>query len=556
MGAEVPASRRIGSRKSRSGCKTCKIRRVKCGEEKPTCHRCSSTGRRCEYEGSPIGSTTPPDLVLSQALSLSPNSGRRERRAFEYYFQHVAKYLAGGMAIDFWTGVIPQLCRTEPAVWDSMIAISSLFEHPEQCTDFTLLRARETSYNRLDSSQRDALTWYSRSISNIHSQIERGKADPYIALISCVLFICIETIQGRMEEALQLYKQGMSLIRDLRSQVSFGKVSATRIALLEHTMIPLFLRLGTISLTISEVQPTEIFALVGQETIASSFQSISSARSAIVVLSMEIILFEREAGTHLDAVGGEAFVSQHMLARKQSLQTKLDAWVHAYNSYCQRVSAKFYPLGVEPLLLSYHAAASIFLSGCLTLSETVFDAHIAHFAIIVEQADLALSASAGPDGSQPPFTFEMGVGIPLFLTSMKCREPSLRQRALHLLLQAPPMQGFFKCTPVALLAGNLMKLEEHYASTMREKTPEQHFSDDTHNPVSMKTPLELIPEEARVSFRGVFRPANGFPPNIKEFDVARWGRGPDQLFLHYSRQIFDANSKTWQQVSDIVPLEG
>lgn len=459
------------------------------------------------------------------------------------------------MAIDFWTGVVPQLCRTEPAVWDSMIAISSLYEHPDQCTDFTLLRACETSSHRMNLSQQEALTWYSRSISNIHSQIERGKADPYIALISCVLFICIETIQGRMEEALQLYKQGVSLILDLRTQISRGEVSTTKAALLEHTMIPLFLRLGTISLTISDVQPTEVFALVQQETNPSTFESISSARSAITILSMEIILFDREARMHLCAVGGEAFVSQEMLARKQSFQSQLDAWARAYNSYCQSISAESSPLGVEPILLSYHAAASISLSGCLTHSETVFDAHIAHFATIVEQADLALTTSAGPDGSQPPFTFEMGVGIPLFLTSMKCREPNLRQRALQLLLQAPPMQGFFKCTPVALLTGNIMKLEEHYARTMREMRSKQHSSDDTYKAVSMPTPLELIPEEARVSFCGVFRPANGFPPSITEIDVARWGRGPDQLFLHYSRQIFDANSKKWQQVSEIVPLE-
>lgn len=463
------------------------------------------------------------------------------------------------MAIDFWTGVVPQICRTEPAVWDAMIAISGLFEHPDQCTDFTLLRARRLNSHHLSETQHEALAWYSRSISSIHSQIERGKADPYIAIISCVLFICIETVQGRMEEALQLYKQGVSLILDLRSQVAFGGVSATKAALLEHTIIPLFLRLGTVSLTISGVQPSQLFALVEKETSASMFTSISSARSAITVLSTDVILFEREARVHLDIVGGEAFVSRDMLERKQSLQTRLNDWICAYKSYCQIVSAESSSsLTFEPLLLTYHAAASISLSACLTSSEAIYDAHIADFVTIVEQADLTLRTSAGPDGSQPPFTFEMGVGIPLFLTAMKCREPILRHRALRLLRQAPPMQGFFKCTPVALLAGNLMKLEEGYACMMQEAKSEADYFDtarSTMETLSKQTLPGHIPEEARVSFCGVFRPANGFPPGITECDVARWGCGPDQMYLNYLRRSFDATSKSWQQVSEIVPLE-
>ncbi|OCT55099.1 hypothetical protein CLCR_02846 [Cladophialophora carrionii] len=37
--------------KSKTGCKTCKIRRVRCGEERPACRRCLSTGRTCDGYG-------------------------------------------------------------------------------------------------------------------------------------------------------------------------------------------------------------------------------------------------------------------------------------------------------------------------------------------------------------------------------------------------------------------------------------------------------------------------------------------------------------------------
>lgn len=91
--------------------------------------------------------------------------------------------------------------RAEPAVWDAINSISILFESPEQCSDPVFLRRQNESFHAPSQNQKDALTWYSRSLSNIRLQIDRGSADPYVALITCVLYICVETLQGRVEEA-------------------------------------------------------------------------------------------------------------------------------------------------------------------------------------------------------------------------------------------------------------------------------------------------------------------------------------------------------------------
>ncbi|KAH3001521.1 hypothetical protein KXV73_001875, partial [Aspergillus fumigatus] len=48
---------RTGVSRSRRGCLTCKVRRVKCDEEKPTCCRCRSTGRKCDGYASPSSGT-------------------------------------------------------------------------------------------------------------------------------------------------------------------------------------------------------------------------------------------------------------------------------------------------------------------------------------------------------------------------------------------------------------------------------------------------------------------------------------------------------------------
>ncbi|CAI7601811.1 unnamed protein product [Penicillium viridicatum] len=545
---------RIGAVKSRFGCKTCKIRRVKCGEEKPNCLRCSSTGRKCEYEGrreTLLAPSTPFALTLGYTLSLSQNAGQRECRAFEYYFQHVSQHLAGGMNVDFWTGVVPQICRSEPAVWNAVIAISALYENPKQCMDFHFLRDRRNKAHLLNDGQQDALTWYSRSISSVSSQIQRGSANPYLALISCALFICVETIQGHMEQALELYRQGITLILDLRAQIGHGAVSISKGVLLERSIVPLFLRLGTSSLTISGTQfPIELFAFV-ETDMTAGFSSVDSARSIMSVLAAEVILFEREANLHLREVGAELAVSPEMVARKEALRVRLVEWHRAYTNLCQRNrSVPTLPIYPEPILLTYHAAALICVTGCLKQQETVFDVHFADFATIIAQSSLILDASACPNGVQPPFTSEMSVGVPLAMTVLRCRDPILRRRALDLLRLAPPIQGFFKCAPVALLSEMLMNLEEGYGLAVRENTAAL-----SQNVEATTSQAALIPEEARIHDYAIFRPNQWQPPWITEEDLTAFQLSPNQLYLGFSRNQFDKESRTWRPIYQCIPLE-
>lgn len=473
------------------------------------------------------------------------------------------------MGVDFWTLVVPQICRSEPAVWDAMIAISSLFEYPNQCLDFHFLSDRRNKAYSLNSVQQDALTWYSRSISSVHSQIQHGRTDPYIALISCALFICIETIQGRMEEALELYRRGVSLILNLRAQMGHGGAYFGQAALLERNVIPLFLRMGILSLTISGTQPPSELLALFKTGISVGVASVDSARNNIVVLAAETMLFEREATLHLREARAESAVSAEMLAKKEALRGQLTEWHRGYTNLCQsNSSSSTEPIHLEPMLLIYHATAMICVTGCLRQQETVYDVHFADFVTIVEHSTAILRGSAGPNGAQPPFTFEMSVGIPLAVTALRCRDPGLRRRAIDLLRRAPPIQGFFKCTPLAHLSENLMRLEEGYALGLRQGNTMAISHEVLNNSASLGLPAAvmthqaatsqaaLIPEEARVHDYSIFRPNNCQPPWITEEDIARFGLGPNALYLGFSTNQFHVNTGTWRPVFQCIPLGG
>ena len=88
---------RLGGRKSRSGCLTCKIRRVKCDETRPQCSRCLSAGRYCGgYTETHPKSKTSGSLIGSQ-LSQTLGLQEQDRRTFDFFLSWTAPRLGGSL---------------------------------------------------------------------------------------------------------------------------------------------------------------------------------------------------------------------------------------------------------------------------------------------------------------------------------------------------------------------------------------------------------------------------------------------------------------------------
>ncbi|KAL4864621.1 hypothetical protein BDV12DRAFT_9739 [Aspergillus spectabilis] len=552
------ASQRVGPLRSRRGCKTCKIRKIKCGEEKPSCQRCIASKYKCEYDKpttctySSAPSTT---SILDLPVSTFPNTVWRERRAFAYYFQHAAPYLSGGMDRDFWVSVVPQICRTEPALWDAVNAISTLFENPKICIDFVFLSLRHKKPPAPNPTQSQALGWYSRSLSKIRAQIDRGSVDAQVALISSVLFMCIETLQGHVEDALQLFHQGIKLILDLRATKTSHNI------LIERTIVPLFIRLGTAALTLSGVPVCDLFKDL--ETDGEySFASLKSARDALVSLAAEALVLERESGSNpfIDVYPEATPV---MVARQNHLHHRLDQWYRAYTSLTEASQGKGHSpsnldTGPNALLLAFHTTLTMIVSTCFKRLESVYDGYLPSFRIVVEQAGVALDCSASPDGTQPAFTFELGVGLPLYYTALHCRNPSLRRNALELLQKAPPMQGFHKCAPGIMIARKIMHLEEEFAKDiLRDSVAQQPTNNPLLTPPYDDADVDTseIPDEARIQHYAFFRPRES-PALVGPHDIAKWKRGPDQIFLRFTRNRRDkVDEAVWRLTDELVPMD-
>lgn len=501
--------------------------------------------------------------------SLSPNTTSRERRAFAYYFEFAASSIGGGLDLEFWRTVVPQVCRHEPAVWDALISIGALFECSQKGPNLFL---QEADFKALDQNHQDVLAWYSRSVSAIRRRIEGGGGDAFVGLISCVLFICIEALQGDASGALQLFVQGVRLILTLRLQIASGTILSSKAELLEETIIPIFIRLAAGALAIDGLPMTILLQETGVST--PIFESVKAARKAIVPLAIEIPMFESKCMDHLRQ-SDVCIVPQELIAQRDLLAAKLKGWHTAFvaltGAFSDRKIASSEQIGIAALLSSYHEMLYVMLGTCTSLSLVNFDAFMPNFQKIVEQSATALKATVRPDGTQPPFTFELSVGLPLWFTSLRCRDPRTRRTALTLLHRAPPVQGFYQCSIGTAIGERIMELEESYGTNLitSQQTGNTLNSTYEHCPSlglvgGLDSPLtvdpiyqttESIPEEARIGPITLFRPRDGLPKGTTLEDITEWNRGSDQVFLRFSRNERSLSNESWRMAYQYVPFD-
>ena len=311
---------RLGVKKSRSGCTTCKERRIKCDEEKPECKKCMLSGRRCGgYSPSPpssISARSARSASASPPLQHSPSMALRlrdsEKRTYDYFLSCASLRLAGPLGKDFWHGYILQLAHTEPLVTDCLLAISTLYEHPQFMVSF-----RRNPYDRTpadkerseslgvlhphvppppDKYHASALQKYNQAIKQFKERLEHGSAAPYLVLTSCALFFCIEVIRDNVFAALSLVNNGMKLLKD------YGPMfSESQQADLFRMFKLMFSRLGVTAATIGYALPTKDLPRLTTVGSVDVFPSITEARDALFAIMSDSRDYLTDAAAWKDA---------------------------------------------------------------------------------------------------------------------------------------------------------------------------------------------------------------------------------------------------------------
>ncbi|KAK5047366.1 hypothetical protein LTR84_006889 [Exophiala bonariae] len=171
-----PMIHRRSHTKSKAGCLSCKIRRIKCSEEKPTCTNCVRRSRICEWPAprlNPIHlrfgnsacqtSVEPPKHSVS---SVNDGFTLRDLRLFHHFLNHASPSLPLGNQ-GIWVRDIPQLVHEYDHLMHALLALGA-----------SHISSRTTKTGNTEKDNYRALEHRGRAIAGLKKAFSQNEGSP------------------------------------------------------------------------------------------------------------------------------------------------------------------------------------------------------------------------------------------------------------------------------------------------------------------------------------------------------------------------------------------
>jgi hypothetical protein len=364
-----------------------------------------------------------------------------------------------------------------------------------------------------------------------------------------MLFIALELTTERFEEAIIHLNEGRKMLRSsslFNSEPDEARtlILAPKPESIEDELVGIFADLDLqytyfgserprLSLSphksMLNDRPEAQYSMVFPDT----FSSIREANQYLVIVTNKCLQF----------VGWKIQPARHSLRnelhnlQRQSLCEALEDWKAIYDRFYSQVGAakeQWTWQQQSELMLIQHTWLSILVSNSYSeAEETVFDRYLQEFTEITDRASNVLLQK---DKAPGRFTLEFGLIPPLAWTTLRCRHPQIRRRALRLMGKAP-REGLWDPKLVTWLSRELISLEEGIDTL-------DSASGDFHNDKDLR---DLVPLQQRISDTTVeFEDGEypmlrmGFQRKIWNDDgqmigleeIVRWHPVPGQPMIH------------------------
>ncbi|KAL5386721.1 hypothetical protein PMIN06_011795 [Paraphaeosphaeria minitans] len=454
-----PRTRRPAPR-VKTGCKTCKIRRVKCDEEKPHCKRCTTTGRKCD------GYTTSPDVCRPIVFAVtrtstvqravkSPMAGDKDLHFLAFYTHCAAPSMStDGFDTEFWSQACLQMAQSESSIQHALIAIGYL----NRSQTGSLKSARSGLV--ATSGQGTFLTHYNKAIKALAERISEASYTAEVGLVSCFIFVGIEILRGNYDTAMLHYCNGLRILQTLRAKQRSTGGKTLGSELIEKSLVPLFHRLLTTGIMYGV--PTDLAMSLIQTPLDAprlSFKSILEAQFAMHELRNQGLLFIRHMGENFRPITP---TPEHKLLDQQALLLALDEWWIALEELeSSGILSKDDTITAHSLKACYHS--TYILGASITdPNQCACDRHLPRFKALVEHCRHVVEHSQRLGVTSPAanFSFEISVIPCLNFTASRCRCPVTRREAVALLERNIPREGLWDAQQQAMVSRRLIEIEE------------------------------------------------------------------------------------------------
>ncbi|KAF2714061.1 hypothetical protein K504DRAFT_479595 [Pleomassaria siparia CBS 279.74] len=482
-------TRRYGA-KVKTGCRTCKIRRIKCDEGKPNCARCMSTGRTCDgYDYEMI--SNPKALAPVQSSSFRNSvpipmlSEAGDSVLYLEFYHHCARpTLANNFDREFWSRIVLQMAHAEPAVRHAVIALGYL----SKTEPGSLRHARSVS---MVETRKPLLHHYNKAVRCLVDRMAQPSYSAEIGLVTCLLFICIEFLRSDYHAAFAHLYSGLKIIAEwqqrpkeaLESIVTKETVTSSIVA---NNLMPMFIRaMSSAMLFGAPFEPQLVpFCSRPQDLQAPWFTTIFAAHAALhelrnAALILISILFRT-------LIAGAQPTTEDLQARIHLLNCH-DSWFKALQTIeCQGSLSEEDSVAASSLKVS-HYTTYLALMGALDIHLTSYDAHTSSFKALNHHAkvvldsigtsntpastsssspsssgssDRSLSPSGSYKGAAAHFTFDVTLIPMLYYAATRCRCPVTRRESVALLERELPREAVWDATQHALVAKRVIEIEE------------------------------------------------------------------------------------------------
>ncbi|KAK6386292.1 hypothetical protein LTS17_001867 [Exophiala oligosperma] len=385
------------ARKVKTGCRTCKTRKVKCDESRPACRRCLQTGRVCdgygiwgggnkpvvpnhvtteqqsnpdrdlwrsgEYVGK-LGQFRPrylagdsadharryagaPQIEADDQLSLMSMKGTALRLFplhllptdqhgyMEWFMCRTAPKLPGAFKQIFWSDLLPQASQTEPAILHAVLSLGSIHKRAV-CG---LIPCSETSAR--DAASLFTLQQLTLATGSLRDRISnRSKASLRVAIIACAVFVQLEYLQDNYQTGLTHLRHGLILLEEFLAHDNDNRNGGNNLGdANDESIINLFVNLLIQARLLGQdVYRAQLLPLLIDklDVPQREFQSSSHARRCLERIFLRIFSLVDETKCRIFAESLSDLASLLPLSRMTEIRQDLSLWLQSYERSMMR----------------------------------------------------------------------------------------------------------------------------------------------------------------------------------------------------------------------------
>ncbi|KAG5932792.1 hypothetical protein E4U53_001177 [Claviceps sorghi] len=458
--------------KTKFGCRTCKIRKVRCDETWPACQNCDKTGRQCDGVSPQAVRDTANTITFIPPLTASHFQSAPARGDLDTIDAHSAQALrhgllhciVGELGRPSWRGRIKQVAADKP-VWEGALAAFATL-----CQMYNRAKMDMVAWapqgRHLDEAVRAFVCTHRMSQRSLHDQDGFDELCASSDVAACVLcslvHMCLELVMEELASALSRLDRCLDMVRQADFRVD-GHLAFLLVRLDRHA-----------TKFLGATPPPE--PAVPPAVPDTTFHELDAELTCVV--DNLLLFLETKADAHRHQHPG--IVPLDLLLEAKALEADLQHY-HARilpPDAATRPKYVAYSSPEDAYLRTRYLAGLILSTTVLYAEETIYDGLPDEFSAIVDysayllQEEGLVAARAPEDVSyQTEVAYATAVIRPLYITACKCRSPRMRRRAISLMHEAARFDDGHSARMHAAVARRVMQLEEESSGAAHAENP-------------------------------------------------------------------------------------